>query len=134
MDELKFKIDEIRSRLTEKISDISGANIFKCYQCGRCSAGCPMAEYMDILPNQAVRLIQVGRWEDVANSNTPWVCAACLTCSVRCPRGVEIAEIMEAVRQLVLRDRDSTRRLETEESLDDLPPIALVAAFRKILE
>ena len=134
MEELKFKIDEIRSRSTEKISDISGANLFECYQCGRCSAGCPMAEYMDILPNQAVRLIQVGRWEEVANSNTPWVCAACLTCSVRCPRGVEIAEIMEAVRQLVLRERNSARRLETEESLEDLPPIALVAAFRKILE
>jgi heterodisulfide reductase subunit C len=90
---------------------------------------------MEILPHQILRLAQIGKWEDVAGANTPWICAACLTCSVRCPRGVKIAELIEALRQIVLRTRISGRRLViSEEEIGTLPPIALISAFRKIIE
>ncbi len=107
----------------------------KCYQCGKCSAGCPMADYMEVLPHQIMRLVQLGKWADVSAANTPWICAACLTCSVRCPRGVKIAELIEAVRQIALRVRISGRRLEISgEEIESLPPIAIISAFRKIVE
>jgi len=132
---MQLKNEEISSALKQKIEDISGTNVMKCYQCGKCSAGCPMVDYMEILPHQILRLVQIGTWEEVAGANTPWICAACLTCSVRCPRGVKIAELIEAVRQIALRNRISGRRLEiSKEEIENLPPIALISAFRKIIE
>lgn len=88
---------------------------------------------MDILPNQVIRLAQLGQKEDLVGSQTIWVCASCLTCNVRCPKGVKIAEVMEAVRQIVLRKRKDHLHIEklTDEQLESLPPIALIASFRK---
>ena len=127
--------NEIESDQIQKIIDISGTNILKCYQCGKCSAGCPLVNYMEILPHQVIRLAQIGKWEEICEANTAWVCAACLTCSVRCPRGIKIAEVMEALRQVVLRNRISNKRLKiSRERLRRLPAIALIGAYRKILE
>ena len=132
---MELKTEEIRSNLVQKIRDLSDSNLMKCYQCGKCSAGCPMADHVDLLPHQVIRLIQIGKWDAIKESNTAWICAACLTCSVRCPRGIKIAEIMEAVRQIVLRDRNAMRRLDlSPEELEKLPPIAIISAYRKIFE
>jgi heterodisulfide reductase subunit C len=116
----------------EKVEEISGENIYRCYQCGRCSAGCPMVESMDFTPNQIIHMLQTGDPE-VLTAKAPWLCAACFTCDVRCPRGIDISRIMEALRLLSLRQN---RDYITPESLPDevyekMPQIALVAAFRK---
>ena len=132
---MEIKNTEIQSEPVSRINDISGTNLLKCYQCGKCSAGCPMVQSMDILPNQIVRLAQLGKWEEVMRANTPWICAACMTCSVRCPRGIKIAEAIEAMRQVFLRNRNADRRLGlSQEELVELPPIALISAYRKIAE
>ena len=70
----------------------------ECYQCGKCSAGCPMAHAMDIMPRQVVRLMQCGRVDDVLNSKTIWLCAACHTCVERCPHSIDLPEIIEHAR------------------------------------
>jgi heterodisulfide reductase subunit C len=94
-----------------------------------------MADFMDLMPNQVMRLAQLGRVEEIIKSKTPWICAACLTCTVRCPRGMKIAEVMEAARQYVLRQRDSSHHLnKLNEQADELPPIAVISAFRKIAD
>lgn len=123
----------IRNDFVRKVEELSGQNLLVCYQCGKCSAGCPQAGQMDILPNQVIRLAQLGQKEDLVGSQTIWVCASCLTCNVRCPKGVKIAEVMEAVRQIVLRKRQDHLHIEklTDEQLESLPPIALIASFRK---
>jgi heterodisulfide reductase subunit C len=76
----------------------SGQNISACYQCGKCSGGCPARADMDMAPNQVIRLIQIGRPEAIYSSSTPWQCAGCQICTSRCPVGVDLARIMDAVR------------------------------------
>lgn len=122
-----------KSELITKVEEWSSQNIFACYQCGKCSAGCPLTESMDHLPNQIMKLLQMGDEEPLIKSNTPWVCASCFTCSSRCPRGVRITEIMEALRLYRLRkniDHFNPSTLRNE--LAELPPIAIIASFRKL--
>lgn len=124
----------LRSQFVAKVQEVSGQDLLACYQCGKCSAGCPMAPSMDILPNQIIRLAQLGLEEDIARSKAVWVCASCLTCTARCPRGVDISAVMEALRLLTLRSKvdymDPTRI--SREELADLPQLALVSAFMKV--
>lgn len=117
----------------ERVEELSGELIDLCFQCGACSSGCPMTEEMDYLPSKIIRMVQMGMREAL-DSETIWVCTTCFNCEVRCPRGIDIANVMESLRQLVLRqkfDRLSIDELSPEE-LKELPPIALVSNQRKL--
>lgn len=132
---MEISKDVVQSDFVHKVEDLSGQNILQCYQCGECSSGCPVASEMDVLPNQVIRLIQLGQEDAVMAAESPWVCASCYTCYVRCPKGVSIAQLMEAVRLLHLRrqvhgDRFSPRDVPEAERAR-LPPIALIACTRK---
>lgn len=96
-------IGETGSGLARTLS-AAGAGIEACYQCTRCSAGCPMLDFMDIAPNRIIRLVQFGQDERVLRSKTIWMCASCQTCTTRCPNEVEIAHMMDVLR------RESQRR------------------------
>ena len=130
---IEINQQRIKNNLVSKISDISGQNLLLCYQCGKCSAGCPSASEMDLLPNQVIRFAQLGLIDELLSCKSIWVCASCLTCNTRCPRGVNIAEIMEALRLILLRKNIDHLKMSnlTEENLSELPPIALVSNFRK---
>ncbi len=117
-----------------KIAEISGENAGRCMQCGTCSAVCPMVESMQPSVRQLMLLLQHGQSGAALEASTAWTCAACHTCLVRCPRGIDIPRVMEAIRQMVLRenlDRINPRGIPAE-TLAAVPPIALVAAFRKL--
>jgi len=85
-----FKTD-----LAREIQERSGENVFLCYQCKKCTAGCPVAAYFDLTPHQVLRACQFGQDDLVLNSRTISVCAACETCSTRCPQDIDIARIMD---------------------------------------
>jgi len=91
----KSNQDEIKELQKE-----AGVNITDCYQCGKCSAGCPVAFAMDKTPRQIIRLLQLGMLEEALKTRTIWLCATCQTCSTRCPRDVDLATLMETTRQL----------------------------------
>ena len=131
---LKITREKIKNSLVDKIEEISGQNVFDCYQCGICSSGCPVTDYMDYSPNQVMRLIQLGSVDEILNSRTIWICSTCLQCSTRCPKGIEVAKVMEALRTINLRQRGGTLNPDDLKSkeLKDLPQIALVSAFRKL--
>jgi len=74
-------------------------NLDDCYQCGKCTAGCPMAHEMDYVPRQVIRLLQLGQYETALRAKSPWVCANCMVCSARCPQGVGISDIMLSLRR-----------------------------------
>jgi heterodisulfide reductase subunit C len=119
-----------------QIEKISGQKLLACYQCGNCSAGCPMSDHMDILPNQIVRMAQLGMREQLAASNSIWTCVSCMTCNTRCPKDVRIAEVIEAVREIVLRTNERQDHLQitelSPETIAALPPIALISSLRKL--
>lgn len=73
-----------------------------CYQCGKCTAGCPAAFAMDYTPRQVIRLLQLEMVEEALKAEAPWICATCETCTTRCPRGVDIASLMDALRREAL--------------------------------
>jgi heterodisulfide reductase subunit C len=117
-----------------KINKLSGENVKLCMQCGTCTAACPMAEEMDFFPRKVMHLSQFGMLNLMEDINTYWKCASCHSCSVRCPRGIDIAKVMEALRQLVLRT--SQNYIEpsqmSAEQIKEVPQIAMVAGFRKL--
>jgi len=74
-----------------------------CYQCGRCSSGCPVSDFFDLSVMEVVRLAAYGQVEKLLHSHTIWLCAACETCASRCPNEIEIAGLMDVLRELALR-------------------------------
>lgn len=124
---------KIENKFIEKVEELSGQNLLACYQCGKCSAGCPAVSEMDILPNQIIRYAQLGLEDELLASKSIWVCATCLTCNSRCPKGINIAEVLEALRQILLRKRRDyvgPAQLSKEET-GEVPPIALISSLRK---
>src|SRR5210317_3019 len=81
--------------LAERIQEEIGENVYLCYQCVKCTSGCPVASYFDWQPNQIMRSVQLGQEDIALESKTPWLCASCLTCTTRCPQGLNITAIME---------------------------------------
>ncbi len=90
--------------MIEQIEHEAHTNIKSCYQCGKCSAGCPVAFAMDYPPRQIIRLLQLDLVEEALKADSIWVCASCETCSARCPRNVDIASLMDAMRRKALAE------------------------------
>lgn len=127
--------DRVRGEFVQQVEETSGQGLLECNQCGRCSAGCPVAAAMDLLPSQAIRLAQLGL-EEVLESNTIWICASCLTCVTRCPKGVDLPRLMEALRQVALRKGVSEFDLNAlpPELVRELPQVAVVGGYRKYVK
>src|SRR5512136_145766 len=86
--------------LALRIQERCGENVYLCYQCKKCSAGCPVVAHMDLAPNQLLRAIQLGQNERVLRSKTIWICANCQTCVTRCPHNIDLPRAMDVIKQL----------------------------------
>lgn len=73
-----------------------------CYQCAKCSAGCPVADEMDVLPHQVIHMQALGMDESLLAAQTPWICAGCYTCATRCPNDINITAVMDGLRRRVI--------------------------------
>jgi len=128
LDQIRFRKDE----LVKEVEDLSGENLFGCYQCGTCSAGCPYIDEMDLTPDEVIRYVILGR-DEVLHSKTIWLCSSCFTCAERCPRDINITRIMEALRQIILRKNIDYTHLEkiSRKERRKIPQLAFVSLFRK---
>ncbi len=112
----------------------SGVNVRKCMRCGKCSATCPSYDEMEYHPHQFVYMVEKGDIEPLLNSESLYKCLTCFACVERCPRGVEPAKVVEAVRLTAVRKQGNNHLIPDQipEMLDDdLPQQAIVTAFRK---
>ncbi|OGB93715.1 MAG: heterodisulfide reductase [candidate division NC10 bacterium RBG_16_65_8] len=118
-----------------EIQAISGQDVRACYQCGKCTAGCPLASAMDLMPNQILRLLQLGEHEEVLKSRTIWQCASCLTCAARCPKEVDPARVMDALRTILMRQGVVHVEISNvpAQVLAEAPQQALIGGFRKFV-
>lgn len=94
-----------QSELRTFVERQSRQNVLDCYQCGKCSAGCPADYAMDLGPRQIIRAIQLGLKKEVLGSSTIWLCVSCETCSARCPAKIDIARVMESLRWLAATEK-----------------------------
>ena len=118
----------------ELIKEISGVNPLKCMKCGKCSASCPSFNEMDIKPHQFVSYVLNGDIEALVHSASLTKCLSCFACIERCPRDVNPAKLIDAARQLVIRQKGENMLSHDEipELLDDeTPQQLLVSAFRR---
>ena len=118
----------------EEIGRISGVNPLKCMKCGKCSATCPSFDEMDIKPHQFVSYVIKEDMDSLIQSKSLWKFLSCFACVERCPRDVQPGKLIDAVRQLVVRQKGQNYLLADEipELLDDeLPQQLLVSAFRR---
>ena len=120
--------------LAERIVRISGVNTKKCMKCGKCSGTCPSYEDMEYNPHQFVSMVEKGQIKKLMESKSIWTCLSCFACIERCPRSVEPAKLVEAVRVTALRKQGANRMTadNVPQMVDeDVPPQLLVSAFRK---
>ena len=120
----------------EQIKEISGVNPLRCMKCGKCSASCPSFNEMDIKPHQFVSYVINEDMEALVNSKSLWKCLSCFACVDRCPRGVEPAKLVEAIRLSVIREKGANHLTADDlpplaEADPDLPQQAVVSAMRK---
>ena len=120
--------------LQEELLRTSGINPKKCMRCGKCSATCPAYDEMEYHPHQFVNMVESGDIEPLLNSKSLYRCLSCFACVDRCPRGVEPAKLVEAVRLAAIR-KQGANHLKADDVPamldDDIPQQALVSAFRK---
>lgn len=88
----------------ERIEKISKQDIRTCYQCAKCTAGCPVASFMDIPPHRINKYVILGR-EDIMKSNSAWICSTCYTCGTRCPNDIDTAKVFDALKLLIEREK-----------------------------
>ena len=131
---VQISVDKVRGPFVRQIEEVSGQDLLACNQCGKCSAGCPIVAAMDLLPSQVIRMAQLGM-EEVLESNTIWICASCLTCVTRCPKAVDLPRLMEALRQIALRQGVAKLDLNAlpPELVREAPQLAIVGGFRKYM-
>ena len=96
----KDKAIEAQPEFVDQLCELSGEDVRKCYQCGKCTAGCPALEEMDLAPSQVMRAAQAGLRDLVLDSRAIWCCAGCQTCAARCPKGLDLCHVMKALTSL----------------------------------
>ena len=92
------------------VKQLSDEDVSRCYQCGKCTAGCPVAIDMDVSPNQVMRLVQINDRDRVLSSSTIWLCLSCETCTTRCPEEIDIARVMDTLRKVSVEEGYSSRQ------------------------
>lgn len=126
-------MEQDKQQIIAAVKELAATDVRKCIQCGRCSASCPAAFKMDLLPNRIVWELSCENSIALLNASAPWQCLSCFACEARCPRGVSLARIMEALRLVHIRQHGGNRlpAESLEHYPDDMPQQLLVAAFRK---
>jgi len=126
--------------LKDAVEELSGVDLSVCYQCQKCSNGCPVAALARTRPSEIMRRLHLGAGDELLASDLVWMCVSCGTCSARCPMGIDVAAVMDALRWLAL-ERGAPKPqgnvplfnrafLKTVETFGRSYEIGLIAAYK----
>ncbi len=132
--------DKSARALHRQVQEISGVDVSKCYQCKKCTSGCPVSSMAKCPPSEMMRRLHLGLGDELLNSDILWMCVACETCSARCPMGIDVAAVMDALRKLAVQ-RGSAKPegnmplfnrafLKTVQMFGRTYDIAMIAAYK----
>ena len=107
-------INTVNRDMERTLEERTGQKVRDCYECKKCSAGCPVAFALDLVPHEVMKLVQYGQERRLLRSSTIWLCASCETCSTRCPNEIDIAAVMDGLRQMALERNESVGEPEVE--------------------
>jgi heterodisulfide reductase subunit C len=99
-----IRLNNLDLKFSREIKRLAGTDFHTCLQCRSCSSGCPFSDYMDYMPNGVMRLVQLGLKTEALGCNTIWICVGCHTCSIQCPVAIDIAAVMDALRETALAE------------------------------
>ncbi len=126
--------------LIREVERLTGTDLSACYQCKKCSAGCPVGKMTQCGPAEIMRRLHLGASEELLDMDIIWMCVSCETCSARCPMGIDIAAVMDALRRLAREKGSSNGRgdaplfnkafLKTVEMFGRSYELAMVAAYK----
>lgn len=127
-------------RLIRRIEQMTGTDLNACYQCKRCTSGCPVSKLAGTPPSEVMRRLHLGAGDELLNSEMIWMCVSCETCSARCPMGIDVAAVMDALRKLAREKNAATPKgnvplfnrafLETVKVFGRTYDIAMIAAYK----
>jgi heterodisulfide reductase subunit C len=126
--------------LRKAVEEISGVDISVCFQCKKCSSGCPVAKLTKSRPSEIMRQLHLGAGNELLESDLVWMCASCETCSARCPMGIDVAAVIDALRRLALARGASKQKgnvplfnrafLKTVETFGRSYEIGMITAYK----
>ncbi|MGA3143786.1 MAG: 4Fe-4S dicluster domain-containing protein [Verrucomicrobiota bacterium] len=126
--------------LKRAVEEISGVDISVCFQCKKCSSGCPVAKLTRSRPSEIMRQLHLGAGNELLESDLVWMCASCETCSARCPMGIDVAAVIDALRKLALARGSSKQKgnvplfnrafLKTVETFGRSYEIGMITAYK----
>ncbi len=126
--------------LLKQVQEISGVDLSKCYQCKKCTSGCPVSSMVKCPPSEMMRRLHLGLGDELLDSDILWMCVSCETCSARCPMGIDVAAVMDALRKLAVQ-RGATKPegnvplfnrvfLKTVQAFGRTYDIAMIAGYK----
>ena len=132
--------DKSAKGVARKIQEISGVDLSLCFQCKKCTSGCPVASMAKCPPSEIMRRLHLGAGDELLDSDIVWMCVSCETCSARCPMGIDVAAVMDALRALAREKKAATQEgnvplfnrafLETVKLFGRSYDIAMIAAYK----
>ena len=130
---IKVSVKTVRGPLARKVKELSGEDPNLCFQCGLCAGSCPMTGEMEIFTRRVMHMLQLGMADAESTRQMAYLCASCHTCQVRCPRGIDIPRVVEALRLLALRGGENFLAPEAipKDRIAAMPQAAVVAGLRK---
>lgn len=126
---MRFPYEVASSGAQAELRSITHIDVTDCYQCMKCSSGCPFVAEMDVKPHQLMQLAKLGLFTKILRSRSLWVCASCLACSSRCPRDIDPAGVIEGCRAMFLRQTGEDKMQVVHKP--GMPRQALIASMRK---
>ncbi len=107
---VKYQKQLKRDLAAEILATPGGEKIYACLQCGTCGGSCPLSGYMDFTPRQLIGMVREGFKQEVIESFSIWLCASCYECTVRCPAGIHVTDVMYALKRVAIREGIYPRR------------------------